>query len=97
MFCIYLNNLGRKHIFIRVYSGLLAALVSVVLLCMLALNLVDHVRNVQFNQDVVRGSLYQISQRLQYDLTEKAELEALFDLQIEIISRENAQRLKHMP
>lgn len=70
---------------------MLAALVSVVLLCMLALNLVDHVRNVQFNQDVVRGSLYQISQRLQYDLTEKAELEALFDLQIEIISRENAQ------
>ena len=57
---------------------------------MLALNLVDHIRHVQFNQDVVRGSLYQISQRLQKDLTEEEALEQLFHLQIDIVSREQA-------
>lgn len=58
---------------------------------MLALNLVDHIRHVQFNQDVVRGSLYQISQRLQKDSTEEEALEQLFHLQIDIVSREKAQ------
>jgi two-component system sensor histidine kinase RstB len=58
---------------------------------MLALNLVDHIRHAQFNQDVVRGSLYQISQRLQHDLTEEEALEALFNLQIDIVHRDKAQ------
>jgi two-component system sensor histidine kinase RstB len=58
---------------------------------MLALNLVDHIRHVQFNQDVVRGSLYQISQHLHNDLTEEEALESLFHLQIDIVSREKAQ------
>lgn len=64
---------------------------SVVLLCILALKLVDHVRGAQFNQDVVRGSLYLIAQRLQYDSTEQGDLEARFDVQIDIVSYEKAQ------
>jgi two-component system sensor histidine kinase RstB len=91
VFCIYLNNLGRKHIFIRVYSGLLGALVLVVLLCMLALQLVDHVRGAQFNQNVVRGSLHLITQRLRHDITEQGDLEARFDAQIDIVSHEKTQ------
>ena len=58
---------------------------------MLALKFVDHVRGAQFNQDVVRGSLYLIAQRLQYDLTEQGDLEARFDAQIDIVSYEKAQ------
>jgi len=58
---------------------------------MLALKFVDHVRGEQFNQDVVRGSLYLIAQRLQYDLAEQGDLEARFDAQIDIISYEKAQ------
>ena len=58
---------------------------------MLALKFVDHVRGEQFNQDIVRGSLYLIAQRLQYDLTEQGDLEARFDAQIDIISYEKAQ------
>ena len=58
---------------------------------MLALKFVDHVRGEQFNQDVVRGSLYLIAQRLQYDLVEQGDLEARFDAQIDIISYEKAQ------
>ena len=91
VFCIYLNNLGREHIFIRVYSGLLGALVLVVLLCMLALQLVDHVRGAQFNQNVVRGSLHLITQRLRDDISEQGDLEARFDAQIDIVSNEKAQ------
>lgn len=70
---------------------MLAALVAVVLLCILALKLVDHVRGAQFNQDVVRGSLYLITERLQYDLSEQGDLEARFDVQIDIVSYEKAQ------
>ncbi len=91
MFYIYLNNLGRKRIFIRVYTGLLGALVLVVLLCMSALQLVDHVRGAQFNQNVVRGSLYLITQRLRHDITEQGDLEARFDAQIDIVSKQKAQ------
>jgi two-component system sensor histidine kinase RstB len=91
VFYTYLNNLGRKSIFIRVYSGLLAALIMVVVLCMLALQLVDHVRGAQFNQDVVRGSLHLITSRLQYDLSEQGDLEARFDAQIDIVSKEKAK------
>jgi two-component system sensor histidine kinase RstB len=91
VFYIYLNNLGRKRIFIRVYTGLLGALVLVVLLCMSALQLVDHVRGAQFNQNVVRGSLYLITQRLRHDITEQGDLEARFDAQIDIVSKQKAQ------
>lgn len=58
---------------------------------MLALQLVDHVRGAQFNQNVVRGSLYLIAQRLQYDMTEQGDLEARFDAQIDIVSYEKAE------
>jgi two-component system sensor histidine kinase RstB len=91
VFYFYLNNIRRKHIFIRVYSGLLAALILVVLLCMTALQLVDHVRGAQFNQNVVRGSLHLITQRLRNDITEQGELEARFDAQIDIVSKSKAQ------
>ena len=90
VFYISLNNLGRNSIFIRVYSGLLAALVMVVILCMLALRLVDHVRGAQFNQDVVRGSLHLITSRLQNDLSEQGDLEARFDAQIDIVAKAQA-------
>ena len=63
----------------------------VVILCMLALQLVDHVRGAQFNQDVVRGSLHLITSRLQYDLTEQGDLEARFDAQIDIVSKKKAK------
>lgn len=63
----------------------------VVLLCMLALQLVDHVRGAQFNQDVVRGSLHLITQRLRYDMTEQGDLEARFDAQIDIVSKDKAK------
>lgn len=62
----------------------------VVLLCMAALQLVDHVRGEQFKQDVVRGSLYLITSRLQYDLAEQGDLEARFDAQIDIVSKKKA-------
>lgn len=88
---ISLNNLGRNSIFIRVYSGLLAALVVVVILCMLALQLVDHVRGAQFNQDVVRGSLHLITTRLKNGLSEQGDLEARFDAQIDIVNKEDAK------
>ncbi|MFT7410990.1 MAG: two-component system sensor histidine kinase RstB [Oleispira sp.] len=65
-------------------------MVLVVLLSMLAFQLVDHVRGAQFNQDVVRGSLYLITERLRYDITEQGDLEARFDAQIDIISKEKA-------
>ena len=63
----------------------------VVLLCMLALQLVDHVRGAQFNQNVVRGSLHLITSRLQHDLSEQGDLEARFDAQIDIVSKEKAK------
>lgn len=69
---------------------MLAALVVVVLLCTIALQLVDHVRGAQFNQDVVRGSLHLITSRLRYDLSEQGDLEARFDLAIDILSKEKA-------
>jgi two-component system sensor histidine kinase RstB len=65
-------------------------MVLVVLLSMLAFQLVDHVRGAQFKQDVVRGSLYLITERLRYDITEQGDLEARFDAQIDIISKEKA-------
>jgi two-component system sensor histidine kinase RstB len=95
VFYTCLNNLGRKNIFIRVYSGLLAALVLVALLCMSALKLVDHVRGVQFKQNIVRGSLHLIAQRLQHDITEQGDLEARFDAQIDIVSNEKTQLDKY--
>lgn len=58
---------------------------------MTALKLVDHVRGAQFNQDVVRGSLHLIKQRLRYDITEQGDLEARFDAQINIVSKDKAQ------
>ncbi len=58
---------------------------------MLALQLVDHVRGAQFNQDVVRGSLHLITQRLRYDISEQGDLEARFDAQIDIVDKEKAQ------
>ena len=58
---------------------------------MLALQFVDHVRGAQFNQNVVRGSLYLIAQRLQYDITEQGDLEARFDAQIDIVSYEKTE------
>lgn len=73
------------------YSGLLAALIAVVLLCMLALQLVDHVRGAQFNQDVVRGSLHLITSRLQNDISEQGDLEARFDAKIDIVSKDDAR------
>jgi len=69
----------------------LSALVLVVLLCITALKLVDHVRGAQFNQEVVRGSLHLITQRIRYDMTEQGDLEARFDAQIDIVSKEKAQ------
>ena len=57
---------------------------------MAALQLVDHVRGEQFKQDVVRGSLYLITSRLQYDLAEQGDLEARFDAQIDIVSKKKA-------
>jgi two-component system sensor histidine kinase RstB len=58
---------------------------------MLALQLVDHIRGAQFNQNVVRGSLHLITERLRYDITEQGDLEARFDAQIDIVSKEKAQ------
>jgi two-component system sensor histidine kinase RstB len=69
----------------------LGALVLVVLLSMLALHLVDHIRGEQFNQNVVRGSLHLITERLRYDITEQGDLEARFDAQIDIVSKEKSQ------
>ena len=60
-------------------------------LCMVALRLVDHVRSTQFNQDVVRGSLYLIAERLRTDITEQGDLEARFDAQIDILSYDKAR------
>lgn len=62
----------------------------VVLLSMLGLQLVDHVRGEQFKQNVVRGSLYLITSRLKYDLEEQGDLEARFDAQIDIVSKQKA-------
>ena len=72
------------------YSGLLAALVLVVILCMLALRLVDHVRGEQFNQDVVRGSLHLLTTRLRNDISEQGDLEARFDAKIDIVAKAKA-------
>lgn len=58
---------------------------------MTALKLVDHVRGAQFNQEVVRGSLHLITQRIRYDMSEQGDLEARFDAQIDIVSKEKAQ------
>ncbi len=58
---------------------------------MLALQLVDHVRGAQFNQDVVRGSLHLITQRLQHDVTEQGDLEARFDARIDIVDKQKAK------
>jgi two-component system sensor histidine kinase RstB len=63
----------------------------VVISSMLAFQLVDHVRGAQFNQDVVRGSLHLITERLRDDITEQGDLEARFAAKIDIISKEKTQ------
>lgn len=67
----------------------------VVLLCMFALQLVDHVRGEQFKQDVVKGSLHLITSRLQYDIEEQGDLEARFDAQIDIVDKQNSSLDEH--
>lgn len=70
---------------------MLAALVLVGALCALALNLVDHVRSAQFNQNVAKGSLYLITERLKLDASEQGELEARFDVLIDIVNRQDSE------
>ena len=67
------------------YSGLLAALLMVSLICMAALQLVNLVRSAQFNEDMVAGSLYLLAQRLQQDPQAITEMAARFDAAIQIV------------
>lgn len=59
-------------------------------LCVLALQLVDHIRGAQFHQDMIRGSLHLINQRLSQDPAIEADLEALFDTEIFIYPVDSA-------
>ena len=48
-------------------------------MCVLALQMVNHIRSAQFHQDMIRGSLHLVTQRLSQDPAIEADLEALFD------------------
>lgn len=76
------------------------ALLVVGLLCIAALQLVNHVRTEQYNEQVVQGSLTLLAQRLALDPAALPDLSARFDAQIRILestdvtaSRYQQQRL----
>ena len=56
-----------------------------------ALQLVDHIRSAQFNQDIARGSLYLIGKRLREFPNQQGEVEARFDAIIDILDAEEAE------
>lgn len=62
--------------------GLLAALLAVVLMCVLALQLVNIVRSAQFNEEIARGSLFLIKDRTKQGANQIDEIAARFDANI---------------
>jgi len=60
-------------------------------LCITALQLVDHVRGAQFNQDIARGSLHLITERLKSNPALQGELEARFDAVLDIVDQDEAE------
>lgn len=58
------------------------------LLCLAALQLVNHVRTEQYNEQVVQGSMTLLAQRLAHDSAALADLSARFDAQIRIFERD---------
>lgn len=64
--------------------GLLGALLAVAILCVAALQLVNLVRSAQFYEEISRGSLHLIGDRLATDPKSISELAARFDATLEV-------------
>jgi len=57
-------------------------------ICTSALQLIDHVRGAQFNQDMARGTLHLVTERLKSNPALQGELEARFDALIDIVAQD---------